>query len=159
MHNLLSASWVFRMVVVTITPPLSPSTVLSPPWCASLPPAPVGVSPPHQLHSSPHTLTASERCRPCPVGSGSSQHAQLTRYSEGVSLSEHQFTCAWLMLAPTCLLYTVSECCVVVFAELGDGFDWASYLMEGIEYPSYSDTESEVHVLVRVHNLWPWTLE
>ncbi len=26
----------------------------------------------------------------------------------------------------------------------GDAFDWATYLMQGIEYPSYSDSESEV---------------
>lgn len=26
-------------------------------------------------------------------------------------------------------------------AELSDSFDWASYLMEGIEYPTYSDTD------------------
>ena len=28
-----------------------------------------------------------------------------------------------------------------VYAEVSDSFDWASYLMEGIEYPSYSDTD------------------
>ena len=26
----------------------------------------------------------------------------------------------------------------------GEPFDWASYLMEGIEFPTYSDTDSEV---------------
>ena len=28
-----------------------------------------------------------------------------------------------------------------MYAELSDSFDWASYLMEGIEYPRYSDTD------------------
>ena len=31
--------------------------------------------------------------------------------------------------------------CVLIFPELSDSFDWASYLMEGIEYPTYSDTD------------------
>ena len=31
--------------------------------------------------------------------------------------------------------------CVFIFPELSDSFDWASYLMEGIEYPTYSDTD------------------
>ena len=26
----------------------------------------------------------------------------------------------------------------------GEPFDWAGYLMEGIEFPTYSDTDSEV---------------
>ena len=31
--------------------------------------------------------------------------------------------------------------CVLLCAELSDSFDWASYLMEGIEYPTYSDSD------------------
>lgn len=27
-------------------------------------------------------------------------------------------------------------------------FDWASYLMEGIEFPTYSDTDSEVRTVL-----------
>ena len=29
----------------------------------------------------------------------------------------------------------------IVLSELSDSFDWASYLMEGIEYPTYSDSD------------------
>ena len=31
-----------------------------------------------------------------------------------------------------------------VHVDVGDGFDWAAYLREGIELPSYSDSDSEV---------------
>ena len=34
--------------------------------------------------------------------------------------------------------------CICV--DVGDGFDWAAYLREGIELPSYSDTDSEVYI-------------
>ena len=30
--------------------------------------------------------------------------------------------------------------------DVGDGFDWAAYLREGIDLPSYSDTDSEVEL-------------
>ena len=33
-------------------------------------------------------------------------------------------------------LLTIDQC-----SELSDSFDWASYLMEGIEYPTYSDSD------------------
>ena len=36
--------------------------------------------------------------------------------------------------------------CVCVLVEEGDGFDWVAYLKEGIEFPSYSDSDSEVYV-------------
>lgn len=35
--------------------------------------------------------------------------------------------------------------------ELTDSFDWASYLMEGIEYPTYSDSD-EVKITVYGHS-------
>ena len=35
--------------------------------------------------------------------------------------------------------------------ELTDSFDWASYLMEGIEYPTYSDSD-EVNITVYGHS-------
>ena len=34
--------------------------------------------------------------------------------------------------------------CVCVLLEVGDGFDWAAYLREGIEYQTYGDSDSEV---------------
>ena len=30
---------------------------------------------------------------------------------------------------------------IILCPELSDSFDWASYLMEGIEYPTYSDSD------------------
>ena len=33
---------------------------------------------------------------------------------------------------------------VCVLLEVGDEFDWAAYLREGIEYQTYSDSDSEV---------------
>lgn len=34
--------------------------------------------------------------------------------------------------------------CVCVCADIGDDFDWAAHLREGIELPTYSDSDSEV---------------
>ena len=37
----------------------------------------------------------------------------------------------------------------------GEPFDWASYIMEGIEFPTYSDTDSEVRKPV-THSSGGW---
>ena len=42
------------------------------------------------------------------------------------------------MVALDVTLFSIAE---------GEPFDWASYLMEGIEFPTYSDTDSEVRTV------------
>ena len=41
-------------------------------------------------------------------------------------------------------------------AGLGDSFDWASYLMEGIEFPTFSDDESEEVCAVMIALMLRW---
>ena len=47
-------------------------------------------------------------------------------------------------------LYMYDLCNTLLCPELSDSFDWASYLMEGIEYPTYSDSD-EVNNTVYGH--------